>query len=283
VAAKRKNFSAVFARPVLTLFFLSALMASGYSPLAHADGLLNINYIDPNNLGGIVPQNIANEAIKMFGIYTVHRPYSGATSILESNTLDVDVEATMVKIGDGLVNALKADGLASANTTGVPTAVPMAKLNIRKGFSDWFDIGLSGLTYGGQKIFGGDLKFVFSNPEEGLSWALRLGYTYASVPYAYVTTCSTFSPELVASRRLDFAEPYFGIGGRYISGTLSVPFHPPVGNDFTVTKSGSGETGYAFTGVYFRILGPQGLRLGIEGSFDISGYHTVGGIFGLGF
>jgi hypothetical protein len=263
--------------------------AGFFSPSAHAQGILGINYLDPNTLSGAVPQNVANQAIKMFGIYTAHRPYSGATSIIESNTFDLDVEATLVKIGDGLVNELKADGLASANTSNVPPAVPMAKINLRKGFTDWFDLGLSGLYYRGQEIIGGDLKFVLYNPEEGLAWALRLGYTYASVPYAYVTSCSTISPELVVSRRLYFSEPYFGIGGRYITGTISVPFNtgsinvPSVPNSFNVTKSGSGVTGYAFTGVYFRLLGPQGLRLGIEGTFDLSGYHTIGGIFGFGF
>ena len=278
IGSKQKFFGIFF----LSLFFL-------FPTPAIAQSILGINYLDPNTLAGAIPQNIANETIKMLGIYIVHRPYSGATSVSESNGLDFGIEATLVKIGDGLVNDLKADGLISSSTSNTPPAVPMAKIHFRKGFGEWFDIGLSGLYYRGQEILGGDLKFVLHHPEEGLTWALRLGYTHASVPYAYIKSCDIFSPELVVSRPLYFSEPYLGIGGRYITGTISVPFNtgainvPSVPNSFNVSKSGSGSTGYAFTGVYFRIFGAQGLRLGIDGTFDLSGYHTVGAIVGLGF
>jgi hypothetical protein len=250
---------------------------------ASAAALLDINYINPNDLAGVVPQNVANEAIKMFGIYTAHRPYTGATSIGHSNTLDFLVEATLVKLGPGLIDALKEDGIAG--TPPAVPAIPMAKLAIRKAFGERVDIGVSGLFYRAQMTLGGDLKIVLHDAEEGPSYAFRLGYTYASVPYAYVKTCTTISPEFVMSQRLYFAEPYLGIGGRYIQGTISVPFQgaPPVIPDFTVEKSGHGTTAYAFTGVFFRILGAQGLRLGIEGTFDMSGFSTMGGIFGIGF
>ena len=264
----------------LIILILISLMP-GYAQAAN--GIFDINFLDPAALAGAVPQNITDEAVKMFGIYTAHHPYSGAVSIIRSNTFDLVVEATLVKIGPGLIDALNANGIPG--TPPAAPAVPMAKLAIRKALSPGADIGISGLGFRGQFILGGDLKIVLHEAEEGPSFALRLGYTYSKVPYAYVKTCSTFSPEIVMSQPLYFAEPYLGIGGRYIRGTLSVPFQgsPPLFPDFTVEKSGGGITGYAFTGVFFRVLGAQGLRLGIEGSFDLSGYHTMGGVFGLGF
>ena len=251
---------------------------------AEASGLLNFNYLDPTNLGGLLPQNVTNETVKLFGIYTAHRPYSGATSIGHSNTLDILVEASLVKLGSGLVDALNENGIAGAPLA-IP-AVPIAKVSLRKAFGDHVDIGFSGLYYRSGEILGGDLKIVLYDAEEGPAYAFRLGYTFASVPYAYIINCSTISPELVLSQRLYFAEPYLGIGGRYIQGTVSVPFAPlpPLQpNAFSVEKQGHGVTAYAFTGVFFRILGAQGLRFGIEGSFDISGYSTMGAIFGIGF
>jgi hypothetical protein len=262
------------------LFFTAFFLAQS----ASAAGLLDINYLNPSDLSGTIPQNVANEAIKLFGIYTVHRPYTGATSIGHSNTLDILVEATLVKLGPGLVEALQEDGIAG--TPPAIPAVPMAKISLRKAFGENVDLGFSGLYYRGGEILGGDLKIVLHDAEEGPSFAIRLGYTYADIPYAYFKRVSTFSPELVMSRRLYFAEPYLGMGGRYITGTVSIPFegipivHPA---DFIVEKQGSGITAYAFTGVFFRILGAQGLRIGIEGTFDISGYSTMGLVFGIGF
>jgi hypothetical protein len=263
-----------------SFFFIFLLMLA--SP-ALAGGIFNINYIDPNNLSGAIPQNLANEAIKMFGIYSAHRPYSGATSLGHVNSLDFLIEASLVKLGPGLIDALKADGIAGAPIA-VP-AVPMAKIQIRKALGERADFGISGLYYRGQSVIGGDLKIVLQDAEEGVSIALRFGLTYAEVPYAYIKNCTTYSPELLISQRMSFAEPYLGIGGRYVTGTVLVPFKgsPPFFPDFSVEKSGHGATGYAFTGVYFRILGAQGLRLGIEGSYDLSGFDTMGAVVGLGF
>lgn len=263
-----------------SLFFLYLLWIA---PPSFAAGIFNINYIDPNNLSGAIPQNLANEMVKMFGIYAAHRPYSGATSIGHVNSLDFVIETSLVKLGSGLIDALKADGIAGSPIA-VP-AVPMAKIQIRKALGERADFGISGLYYRKQSVIGGDLKIVLQDAEEGVSVALRLGFTYSEVPYAYIKNCSTYSPEVVISQRMSFAEPYLGIGGRYITGTILVPFQgsPPFFPNFSVEKSGHGATGYAFTGVFFRILGAQGLRLGIEGSYDLSGFDTMGAVVGFGF
>ncbi len=251
-----------------------------------AGAILNISFLDPSQfLNQKLPQNVSNEAVKMFAIYTVHRPYTGATSMVDYNSMDVLVEATLVKIGDGVLNALAANGITPPQIEA--PAVPIGALKIRKAINERSDLGISVLSYQGQIIVGGDVKVVLHKAEEGPSFAIRLGYTYANVPYAFLHDISTISPELVMSQKLYFAEPYLGIGGRYMHGriamseTVNVPILGP--ETVNVTGTGSGTTGYAFTGVYFRIFGAQGLRLGVEGTFDLSGYSTVGGVFGLGF
>ena len=126
---------------------------------------------------------------------------------------------------------------------------------------------------------------MISEPEEGPAFAFRLGYTYINTPAAFVRHTSVLAPELVTSKRLMFAEPYLGVGTRLIRGTLDIPFqvaYSPVTLP-DVVRDGSAIDAYAFTGIYFRILGATGLRMGIEGSFDLSGYHTIGTVFGLGF
>lgn len=255
------------------------------STAARADGIFDFNLIDPANLNGALPQGVADEAIRMVGIYTAHRPYTGATPITRYNGVDFNIEATLVKIGPGLVNALRDAGATSLAPDAAP-ALPVAKLNLRKGIGPNSDIGLSGLVLYGQTIVGGDIRWLVSEPEEGLNWAIRLGYTYADIPtYAYVRSCNTIAPEVVVSRPLEFAEPYVGVGGRYMWGTVDIPFEgaPPLVPDFNITKKGKASDLYVFTGVYFHIIGPQGLRLGVEGAWDLSGYHTIGTVFGVGF
>ncbi len=257
---------------------------------ARATGVLDFNLVDINTLTTLLnnnqlPQVIPNAIIKTFGIYTAHRSYQGATSIFKSNSMDIFIEGTMVKIGDDLNKALVAEGVPAVNLQNVPAA-PAIKVHLVKALNESADIGLSGILVGSQYILGLDLKIVLDDPEEGITKALRIGYTHSHVPISYVTSCTVWSPELVFSRKLYFAEPYIGLGARYITGTLTIPFKivaGPVSVDHTVTQDGSGSTAYAFTGVYFRLLGAQGLRLGLEGSYDISGYPTMGMVFGLGF
>ena len=238
--------------------------------------------LDPTNLNGLLPSNVADAAIKTFGIAFVHRPYDGATSLFQTNSLDFKIEVTMIKIGDALNNALVANGM-STNTTANTIALPIAKIHLRKAFSPNFDAGVSAIYYSGQHAIGTDLKIVLSNPEEGITTAIRLGYSYATAPFLYLKSLSVISPEFVMSRKLSFAEPYLGVGGRYITGTVEVPFKIDPLPAFSLEKAGSGITAYAYTGVNFQILGATGFRLGMEGTYDISGFSSLGTVFGIGF
>jgi hypothetical protein len=249
-----------------------------------AAGFPGAELLDPNQLGSAIPQAVANEAMLLVGSYAAHRPYSGAVSIQQSNFLDFGIETTLVKMGDGLPSALQANGI-SAPTTSLPS-LPMIKAHLRKGLSPVTDFGISALTYRQQSVYGADLKTTLIAPEEGPSLAIRLLYTWISLPLLYIERCTVIAPELVVSQPLSFAESWIGIGGRWVSGTMKATVSTTVGAQTISTdlrKTGSQASGYAFTGVRFRIPGATGLRLGIEGSFDLAGYSTLGTFIGAGF
>jgi len=247
---------------------------------------INLNILNPTDLGGALPDNVASAAIKTFGIYLAHRPYQGAKSIFDENGLDINFEVTLIHIGSGLADAMAANGMNSSNASSMP-ALPMAKIHIRKAISKTMDMGISGLYYDGQQSIGGDLKIVLNDPEdaEGVTSAIRLGYTYASASAIYLKDVHVYSPEFVVSRKLDTTEPYLGVGARYIVGTIAVPFFlPPLPQPhFTIEKSGSGFTGFAFVGVQFKIFGPKGLIFGMEGAYDMSGFSSLGTLIGVAF
>jgi len=258
------------------------LLLALFSPASAQAAAFDLSLLNSSDLvGNTIPNEVAIQTVKAFGIYFAHRPYQGATSMYDVNAFDLNVEVTMMKIGDGVKNAMVDSGLTP--TTPDTPGIPVAKVHFRKAMSPAVDIGISGIFYKGQYSIGGDVKIEVDNPEDGgVSKAIRLGYTYATAEYIYLKSVNVISPEFVLSRRLSFAEPYLGIGGRFIFGTISVPFHLPPAADFNVTKSGFSTTAYAFTGVYFR-LGERGLRLAMEGSYDISGFPTIGTLFGIAF
>jgi hypothetical protein len=265
---------------------LIALLALLLGPITEvrAGGLFDTNLLDPNLLGSFIPQNVADEAIRLVGSYTAHRPYTGAVSIANTNLLDFGIETTLVKLGSGLPDALTANGISSPNLE-LP-ALPMAKVHLRKGLGKGSDFGLSALTFKQQSIYGADLNLTVLPAEEGPSLSFRFLFTSIRVPLLYVEHCTVLSPELVLSQPLSFAESWIGIGGRHSFGIMKTTLTTTVGATTVSTdvrKSGAATSGYAFTGVRFRIPGPTGLRLGIEGSFDSAGYHTLGTFIGAGF
>lgn len=265
-------------KPFIAFSMMFALI--GQSSNARAQGFGDISLIDPNIFSNLVPKAVIDSLIKTTGVYASHRAYQGATSIYNYNSLDVYVEATLMKVGSALPDALAANGLNTSSVTNTP-GVPTAKIHIRKAFNQYFDLGVSGINYRGQSIYGGDAKIVLYDPEEGPSFGLRLGYTYMDVPVLY-TKSHVFNPELVVSRKLYFAEPYLGAGYRYITGKISIPINI-LGTIKNYNASGTASDQYVFTGIFFRIFGPQGLRLGIEGTFDFGGFSSLGMVFGFGF
>ena len=265
------------------MLLIAGLIAMAVSLKTQAASLPSLGLFDPNNLGNAIPQNVADEAIRMVSSYTAHRPHSGAAALGRTNSFDAGIETSLIKIGDGITDALNANSIPLSTST-LP-AIPILKLQLRKSLGEKSDIGLSGLSYQGQSIYGGDLKWVVHDPEEGPKFALRFSFNKVKLPLAYVDICYTYGIEVVASQPLDFAESYIGLGGRYATGTMKteITITGPPSVSTTLSRDGSATSAHAFTGVNFRIPGPQGLRIGFEGGYDFSGYHSLGTLIGVGF
>lgn len=156
--------------------------------------------------------------------------------------------------------------------------IPAARLMVHKGMSDKVDAGISFLGFAGYLLAGADLKFVLSHPEEGPSFALRTSYTYGKLDFVKV---DIFSMQLLAGRKLDFAEPYLGLGFNYIAGKLTYSYEVVPGVSVPIVQTTNANGLFAFIGTAFA-LGPTGLRLSIEGGYAPSGANHLGLAIGVG-
>jgi hypothetical protein len=269
------------------VFLLTLFIGRANEALAFSLAGLPLNASDFSSL---FPQDISNAIIKTVGIYGGHRPYESATP-LGSKGWDFGIEVTLVRIPDDFNNVLAEYAQGGAGTSLVP-ALPVAKIQLRKGFGDSVNVGGSYIGYQTNMVIGGDFQVTMDTPEEGLSWALRLNYTYTSISFV---TARSIAPEIVFSRKLEFADPYFGGGVQYIWGAINMILNVSAGEgiqlppgvsapsiQIPLNTTGSGVDGYAFSGVSMRVPN-LGLKVTLEGSFNFSGADTIGGKVGFEF
>ncbi|OFZ56386.1 MAG: hypothetical protein A2428_02815 [Bdellovibrionales bacterium RIFOXYC1_FULL_54_43] len=274
--------------------FIGALT---FATAAHAE-ILDLPTFDLNQ---VLPPSAVKEIIKTLGILTNHRSYQGAAP-LGNTGLDLGIEATLVHLPEGFAPALSEAGMGGAGLTS--GSLPMTKLHFHKGMGKTVDFGASGLYYSGNYIWGVDLKFVLVEPEEGLTWAFRFGYSETKLDMSRFAISGipikvggveigqgslklatrTLTPQLLASRRLDFAEPYFGMALEMTSGQIQIPVSMNVLEEKQTMSSAatSASEVFLFTGVSFRIPN-AGLRLCIEGGYGTLGMHALGLVVGLSF
>lgn len=242
-----------------------------------------------NNLTGFLSKSVANAGVKTLGLVFDHRPLEPATPLGTKLGLDLGVEVDVVQLSPELSTALADAGF---NIT-LPPILPSARmLNVHKGLSDSMDVGASYLNLNNYVIWGLDLKIVLYRPEEGITWAVRLGYTSVHFPVGSTeilgTTIklnmdtTTWTPQLLISKRLEFADPYLGVGYQYVTGSLNVTQT----GDFTIpgidSVKGSGGSPMAFLGVSLRIPNIA-LRITVEGTYSTAGYNALGTKVGLSF
>src|SRR5690606_38208760 len=108
--------------------------------------------------------------------------------------------------------------------------LPVPRILIHKGLGQSIDIGASAMVYVPLKmaLYGGDIKITIYNPDQGITWALRGSYAYSKIDYVKT---DTFSPQILISRKLNFADPYLGMGYQYTTGTVTLPLDlgpPPI-------------------------------------------------------
>lgn len=232
-------------------------------------------FADPNQL--ITPA-VRNALVKTVGLGTDHRSYEGASALGTAIGLDIGIEATMVKTPTELGPALSSIG----GPSNVPPFIPVPRLHLHKGLGSRAGIAFSGVFFLQYMIYGGDFKLVLSQPEEGLTIATRLAYTRASLQ---IVTTDTYTPQLVVSRKLDFAEPYLGIGYQMTDGYVGFDY-AQFGQSVHI---GGEDVGSAKASSFIAYLGVQfkaqvvGLQLTIEGGYSAEGMHSLGTKFGFSF
>lgn len=266
---------------LLTHFAVTGLIAISTSFPVHASGLP----FDPSNFpdpAELVPKGVVGPVVEFVGAGTQHRSFDSAAAPGDRASPEIGVEVTLFKITEKLVKAL---GKAGMETDLPIQALPLPRLHLRQGLGSKASVGFSFVRLLGYKVYGGDLKINLSSPEEGLSWALRTAYTYSSIGFV---TASTWSPQLLISKPMPFADPYLGIGAQITSGkiTVEVDEDPDTGTPLPEPLELSGKSlarGYfAFMGVVFR-MSTRGLQLALEGSYNGAGTHTIGAKLGLRF
>jgi len=230
------------------------------------------------SIDDLVSPTLQTEAARLAGVLSQHRPYQGATPLGTLPGLDAFLEVSLVQVPQGLIDELAASGLGA--TLPLRT-LPVAKLHAHKGIYPRVDIGASYFRLLKYRIYGGDLKWAVWLPDEGPTVALRLCYSNASLDYL---TSETWSPQIVVSRKLDFAEPYLGLEYTWISGGIhgkqiqdvsGTPVEIAIDIDGIRATSAS-----AFMGLNLRVP-VVGLKLGIEGAYSFVKAHSLGVQLGL--
>ena len=241
-----------------------------------------------SNLAGFLSPSVINSAVKTVGITFNHRSLEPATPLGTSIGFDVGIEANVVQVSTELADALAAQG---TNITLPPFLPSLKELNIHKGIGNSIDVGASAFALDSYLLWGVDLKVVVYSPEEGPTWALRMSYASVHVPLGSTTIGSTtvnvelntttWTPQLLFSKKLEFADPYVGIGYHFVSGAANVSFNgasvPGIG-----TVAGSGSSFLSFIGLSLRA--PNiGLRLTLEGTYSVAGFNSLGTKLGFSF
>jgi hypothetical protein len=231
---------------------------------------------DPNSL---LSDEITSAIVKTVGFGVDQHAMQPATPINLNGGLDIYVEAMLFRTPDYFQEALTNAGFGSD----LPTSLPFARIHIVKGFGESTDVGISAISYTKYLVVGGDIKWALHVPEEGATWAFRISYNYAKLD---IVRTNTITPQILVSRKLSFADPYLGLGIQYAWGSLAVPLSmvttPPDGVDISgqvATKSASAFSASLFIGVGVK-LGPSGLKMILEGSYNLMAVHHLG--FGLG-
>ncbi|MCM2278470.1 MAG: hypothetical protein NDJ89_10385 [Oligoflexia bacterium] len=257
---------------VLAFVFTGAPVAAATIPLDPGQ------FADPTAL---LDAEVVPALVKTIGLATDHRAYESATPY-GMKGVDIGLEASLVKLPEDFQRALATAGAAGSSQA---PFLPVPRLNIHKGIAQNLDLGFSILWLQGLRLYGYEAKLAVAQPEEGLTWALRLSLTHANfsaengVKLQLLT--NTVTPGLLVSRKLDFADPYLGVAYQYAIGKLilTVPVADPA-PEYSMTGKGGGFL--AFTGVALKLPG-MGFKLSLEGSYSSASASALGAKFGLSF
>ncbi len=242
------------------------------------------------DISTLIPASLSGPFVKTWGTLTGHRAFMGTSSIAtELGGMEMGLETTLVHTPSDLAASLP--------------AIPMVKLHFNKSWGSLIDFGFSGLYYPGFSILGGSVKYIIFQPEEGLEVAARASYAYTNVDFKalgwnglalaptgteigrvfLLLKSRTVSTEVLIGKKLEFAEPYAGLGYSWLVGQVDFPIKLTVleATQTLSTPAFRAQSYSAFTGVKFRMPG-LGFQLGMEGSYSSIGMHYLGTFIGFG-
>lgn len=261
-------------------------MNLSWAVLAYWIGSAHAQVFDTSTILNALTQQIntpaAQTAIKALititGLASDNRTYEGAAPLGTAAGIDMGIELTVVRIPANLLNDISnATGSSSLSSL---TFLPVPRLIAHKGLGR-MDLGISYLgflpaPYNTYQIWGGNAKILLYQPEEGPIWALRVNYTSSS--FDLIKTIG-WTPQLLVSRPLDFAEPYLGIGYQFVSGSITGTLSqtlPLVGVvTAPINATGTATAFQGFGGVALK-LGPSGIKLTLEMAYNSTGMAHLG-------
>jgi hypothetical protein len=273
-------------------FFLIALNIF-ISSVAHA--------IVVQAASSFLPDQLADIVIQSIGLAMDHRAYEPATAMAGLTHTSLGVEATLVQPPAAFGRVLNQLSGQDPNATSPVAVIPSIKLHLHQSLGKTVDFGFSILPISsvisplkGTLLIGGDLKWTFFQPEEGPSWAFRFSYNYNSLNYSGANLAAlkgydafsihvktvTLTPQIVISKKIDYADPYIGAGFQYAYGTVmsSLSFNPIAGVEIPsieVVQDASAKNAYFFGGVSLRV--PNFIfGMTIEGAYSPSGMNSIG-------
>lgn len=242
-----------------------------------------------SNISAFLSTEVASVVVKVFGLVFDHRSYEPATPLGTKIGLDLGVEVDLVQIPSDLTSNLSNQGI---NMGTIPVLPSLKELNFHKGMSDSVDFGGSILSFQGYFVWALELKIALSVPEEGPSWAIRLSRNSTHIPVGNTSVLGTdlgvavdtvtWTPELVMSKKLDFADPYLAVGYQYATGAINVTSSAGTLPGGLNSISGSGGGFLALIGLSLKPPN-VGLRLTLEGAYSSAGFNSLGTKVGFSF
>jgi hypothetical protein len=231
------------------------------------------NY-SPGDLSS-VDQAMVDEMLKVAAIGTSYRAFQPASNLGVTLGLDIGIDLAAVVLPADFKAALAQATQQPASQ--VPTAIPVPRFNLHKGFPFKVDLGFSYATY--QNIFtvwgiDGQWRFLGSGAN---AISARMSYSHSVL---YFIQTHNLSLDVVASRDLFIIEPYLGTGMQFWGGLLNVPAGGATGLPQSVSASQNGTTGHIFGGIPLKLLV---LHLTGEIDYSFSGITTYGGKISLSF
>ena len=206
-----------------------------------------------------------------------NRSMAPATALGIGAGIEFGLEAALTKFPDSLLPAMQSAGVdTSMVSTGV---IPAPRFNFKKGISPAATFGISAMIYKEILVYGLDFQYTIWQPEEGITWAARMSFNNADVLYVK-SICWT--PQILISRALDFADPYLGVGAQLGHGEVSADVQAAPGVTQHISNTATTQAFIAFLGTKFRPPN-VGFQLTLEGGYSSVGMDWLSTRFGFSF